>query len=193
MSTIWFTSDLHLNHEKVARLRGFDSTEEHDADVEHQFDCLVQPDDIVWILGDVVMGRVGEGLERIASWPGHKRLISGNHDGTHPMNRRAPREMRRYSQAFEFIASAARVALPNGGRALLSHFPYSGDTPGRLEDRFTQWRLPDEGVTLLHGHTHDPLQGVHLSDRGTPQLHVGWDDGHTLFSADDVVFDLEWR
>ena len=55
----------------------------------------------------------------------------------------------------------------------MSHFPYDGD---HVEggDRATQWRLHDEGVILLHGHTHS-ADRVSLSRAGTTQIHVGLD------------------
>jgi calcineurin-like phosphoesterase family protein len=55
----------------------------------------------------------------------------------------------------------------------LSHFPYDGDSHG--DDRYSELRLEDRGVPLIHGHTHNPNQKATVSNNGTPQFHVGWD------------------
>jgi calcineurin-like phosphoesterase family protein len=36
MSNIWFTSDLHLGHQKVSEIRGFDSVEAHDVAISEK-------------------------------------------------------------------------------------------------------------------------------------------------------------
>lgn len=54
MGQTWLCSDLHLGHELVARLRGFKSVREHDEVVLENLRSCVEPDDDLWILGDVV-------------------------------------------------------------------------------------------------------------------------------------------
>lgn len=39
---IYITSDLHLGHEKVAKLRGFDSVQAHDELVINRWNCHVR-------------------------------------------------------------------------------------------------------------------------------------------------------
>jgi calcineurin-like phosphoesterase family protein len=54
---------------------------------------------------------------------------------------------------------------------LLSHFPYFGDGEGSRDtpERYSQYRLPDMGEWLIHGHVHDPIRL-----RGK-SIHVGVD------------------
>lgn len=180
--TTFVTSDLHLRHRLPAFLRGFDSIEEHDDALESAWRQTVSADDVVWILGDVTMGQLSESLDRVASWPGRKRLVMGNHDQCHPMHAK-PSMMRRYARAFDEIHLHAAMRY-EGSKVLLSHMPYEGD---RGEDRFTQWRLPDHGRTILHGHTHLP-ERVSRTAAGTPQLHVGIDAwGMAPTPIDDVL------
>ena len=54
----------------------------------------------------------------------------------------------------------------------LSHFPYDGDFHDG--DRYTEFRLEDKGVPLIHGHVHTTDQAT-VSKSGTPMFHVGWD------------------
>lgn len=57
MSKVWTTSDLHIGHNRefVYGYRGFASCEEHDAVLVENWNSLVAEDDIVYILGDVML------------------------------------------------------------------------------------------------------------------------------------------
>lgn len=43
MPATWFIGDLHMGHEKVAALRGFNTTDEHDTAIRRQWDRQVKP------------------------------------------------------------------------------------------------------------------------------------------------------
>lgn len=177
MTRVWFTADLHLNHSFVAYLRGYEGPDDHDADLILGWNRLVAPEDTVWVLGDVVIGKWPLGVKKMKALNGRKYLVAGNHDRCHPMHRKAPREVIRFTEGdgmFDYVASSARVALPGGGRVLCSHFPYAGEGGRDIAERFSQWRLKDEGETLVHGHTHS-TQRFSWSPGGTPQVHVGLD------------------
>lgn len=172
MSVVRFTSDLHLGHRLVAGLRGFESVADHDQALLDRWDETVAADDVVWVLGDLTVGRgdLGRALAALHDLPGRKRLILGNHDPGHPRFRDAHRWSDTYATVFEHVAQSARVKL-QGVEVLLSHFPYERD---RGEARHQQWRLPDLGVPLVHGHTHGD-ERVSRSAAGTVELHVGLD------------------
>lgn len=179
---IFFTSDLHLGHAKVAAARGFGSVEEHDRAVLRGIQQV--PDGAeLWILGDVAMGNWRETLGALAGalyhvdddgWFGQRcrvdaHLVLGNHDRAHPGLSRGfayQMEMLSYSGA-QTCQTAAEVR-----GFMLSHFPYDGDHVEN--DRFKQWRLRDLGTPLLHGHTHSS-ECVSRSRSGTLQIHVGLD------------------
>ena len=40
----------------------------------------VHPDDTVWVLGDVALGRIDETLPLVTELNGRKLLLTGNHD-----------------------------------------------------------------------------------------------------------------
>ena len=171
MSGIWFTSDLHLGHKLVASERGFDTTEEHDAALAANCDALVRPQDQVYVLGDLCMSRGSGGLTRALEWiserPGIKDLIWGNHDSGHPMHREAHKNQARYLGAFR-SAQQSGIRKIGEHRVLLSHFPYQADHTAEV--RYPQWRPPNYGEWLIHGHTHSSRQRY-----GSRQLHVGLD------------------
>lgn len=153
----YFTADLHLGHEKVAQLRGYHNVEEHDEAVLAPLREL-SPGDQLWVLGDISSGSSdGEhhALHVLGdAVPEHVRmhLVAGNHDSCHPMYRNAYKRQR-YFGLFDSVQPFARTRI-NGHQVLLSHFPYRGGGDHTETERFTQYRLPDEGMLLLHGHTH---------------------------------------
>lgn len=165
--SVWFTSDLHFGHRLVAGHRGFgEDIDAHDDTIAREWIKAVRSDDHVWVLGDLAVSSPDHALKILMSLPGHKHLVSGNHDSCHPMHRNSHKHLRRYLLAFESVQPFARRRI-DGEDVLLSHFPYDKD---RYEARYTQYRLRDEGRWLLHGHTHDADQR-----REGREIHVGVD------------------
>src|SRR5205823_12692444 len=106
--------------------------------------------------------------------------VSGNHDIVHPMHRRGTGDFQKWLEVFSGITPFERRKTAGISYAT-SHFPYSGegDRPG--PDRYTQWRLRDEGMPLLHGHTHGQ-ERAHGH-----QLHVGWDAWGRFVGTDEIA------
>lgn len=152
VSSIFYTSDLHLGHEKVAGYRGFKCSADHDYELGERWRNQVTDRDHVWILGDLCLHDLDYALAFIKNLPGTKHLVWGNHDAGHPMHRNAHKQQRRYLDVFDSVQPFARRKIA-GEDVLLSHFPYERD---RDEMRYGQWRLRNEGAWLLHGHTHGP-------------------------------------
>jgi calcineurin-like phosphoesterase family protein len=165
--TVWFTSDLHFGHRLVAGHRGFgENTDEMDFALMSNWARVVQESDVVWVLGDLCLRNPTDALSIIDNLPGRKHFISGNHDPCHPMHRRNARWQRQFLEVFETVQPFAREKWA-GHEFLLSHFPYEKD---RGEARYGQYRLPNEGKWLLHGHTHDTAKY-----EGGTEIHVGVD------------------
>lgn len=189
--TVWFISDLHIGHGTVSDIRGFDSVESHDKHLAAQWDSQIGDDDQVWVLGDISAGGAKaqrNALEWLKNRPGIKHLVAGNHDGVHPMHRDAHKWHPQYLEVFASIAQTARRRI-YGKEVLLSHFPYVDDHAE--PHRHDQWKLPDCGVPVLHGHTHLPDKDS-VSTRGTLQIHVGV-DAHDLgpVSIDQIAKKME--
>lgn len=186
MSNTLYTSDLHLGHRMVAGTRGFDDAAEHDAYLAAEWDKAVRKNDIVWVLGDLTLGSVPWACAWIRARPGRKRLVFGNHDAGHPMHADSMRPvlLEAYRSAFEWFGPFASRKIA-GETVLLSHFPYTADHT--REARFNQWRLPDAGLPLLHGHLHTTHKVT-----APGQVHVGVDawDGAPVFES--VVAHLLW-
>lgn len=182
MSTIRYTADLHLGHALVARTRGFDDPEPHDAMVIEMWNQTVDKNDIIYVLGDISCGREPYALTQLSSLPGRKRLIVGNHDSVHPMHRESHKRQRQFLEVFESVQTFARRRA-GGVEFLLSHFPYDGDHTET--ERFNQYRLRDEGRWLLHGHTHSTT--ARSSERG---INVGLDAWGMKMVSEPVLLEM---
>lgn len=167
-----FTTDLHLGHRLVSKLRGFDCTEAHDEHIIAVHNSVVKPDDTTWFLGDFTLKRLREVAHLIKRMNGVKYLILGNHDRAHPMMKGWMNEWKVANELFDFVGTQASIRV-DGTMILMNHFPYAqpiGEDYNPREDRFNQWRLADNGLFLLHGHTHSSTR-----DQYPNSLHIGWD------------------
>ena len=79
---IYLTSDLHFGHNKefLYKSRGFSSIEEHDQTIIKNWNSIVEDDDIVIMLGDLMLMDNEHGINCLRSLKGNKYYIRGNHD-----------------------------------------------------------------------------------------------------------------
>ena len=86
MSDIWVVSDTHFGHNNILKFKGddgelirpgFESAEDMNEQMIECWNSVVKDGDIVYHLGDVYFGELGQCLNRCR---GRKRLILGNHD-----------------------------------------------------------------------------------------------------------------
>lgn len=182
-SRVWAVSDPHLFHLLVSGLRDFATPEDFNAAFEEDWRSKVKMSDQVWLLGDLTGGgHLDEAIKLIHSLPGIKHLIIGNHDHCFPEHRDSHRRISQYFDAFDSVQLHARRSI-NGTRVLVSHFPYSGDHS--IESRYDQWRLPDYGIPIVHGHTHSSdILSYSLS--GTPQINIAWEAVGGLVTFDSL-------
>lgn len=182
---VFFTSDTHFVHPRVAELRGFASAAEHDDELVRRWNAVVRPRDTVWHCGDVGGGSATAVLDQVDRLNGTIHLVAGNHDQVWPGNRDAYKHQRNWLGYFASVQSFACRKFA-GVPINLSHFPYNGDhTP---EDRHCEYRLADFGAPILHGHTHASSVITRSNASTALQVHVGVDawDFHPA-SWDDIV------
>lgn len=181
-SKVWALSDPHLYHDKVSQIRGF-STEEYVELFAEDWESKVRPKDQVWTLGDLTGGgHLSEAFALLKSLPGEKFLIIGNHDGCFPGHRDSHRRLKRYFEVFESVQLHARRSI-NGISVMVSHFPYYGDHTETM--RHAEWRLPDTGIPLIHGHTHSS-EILSFTPNGTPQINISWEATKGLITFDSL-------
>ena len=157
MAKRWYTSDLHLGHERIIELckRPFESVQHMNESIVTNWNNVVMDEDTVYILGDLAMGKIYDSLALVATLKGNKVLVPGNHDRVHPCypQRAAKAEqMRRAYEDAGLTIAPLEVTMPNGWK--LCHFPASGDHTA--EDRYPEYRpTVADGQWLIHGHVHD--------------------------------------
>jgi calcineurin-like phosphoesterase family protein len=170
----WFTSDLHFGHANVIQYssRPFADVDEMNEALVDNWNARVAPDDTVWVLGDVAMGKAHETLPFVELLAGRKILVAGNHDRCwHGHRKGVDTWTQRYLEAGFAEIHQGAVPMNIGGRAALAcHFPYRGDSHD--EDRFVDARPVDRGAWLLHGHVHERWR---VRDR---MINVGVDAWH---------------
>lgn len=82
MGNIYFTSDLHFCHDRefIFGPRGFTNVRDHDETIIKRWNALVQPDDTVYILGDIMLNDNVKGVRNFNRLNGTKFILLGNHD-----------------------------------------------------------------------------------------------------------------
>lgn len=190
----WFTSDTHFGHKRIIELcnRPFADVEEMNEAVVNNWNSVVAHDDEVYHLGDVALGPWVEWDSILTRLNGYKILVIGNHDRIFGAEKQKMRD--RFTPLYngwfdEVYSGITGLPLANGTAVNLSHFPYDGDSHDG--DRFTDYRLEDDGTVLVHGHTH-LNQIISRSKRGTLQVHVGQDAfNYTPVSEEQVITVIE--
>lgn len=179
---VWGVSDPHIFHKFVSNLRGYTVQDFNDMFVSDWINKVATKDQ-VWLLGDLTGGGyINEAIELIGELPGEKHLMIGNHDDPFPGHRDAHRKLKKYYEVFTSVQLHTMRSI-NGVRCLVSHFPYSGDHSS--ESRYDQWRLPDLGLPIIHGHTHSK-NIVSYSSKGTLQINIAWEAVGGLITFDSL-------
>lgn len=172
---IYVTSDLHFGHAKpfIYEPRGFPDIVDHDEEIIKRWNELVQPEDEVYILGDLMLKDNEHGLECLKRLNGKKYFIIGNHDTNTRVNlyKENGLECLGYSTALKYKKY----------NFYMSHYP---TLTGNVDD------LGLHHMTLnLFGHTH---QNVNFYEDNFFMYHVGV-DSHNCYpvSLDTVIEDIK--
>lgn len=81
MSNIYITSDTHFGHSKnfIYEPRGFKNIYDHDNAIIKNWNEIVQPEDDIYLLGDVMLNDNDYGLSCLKQLKGQIHIIRGNH------------------------------------------------------------------------------------------------------------------
>ena len=141
MSNIYITSDLHFCHDRafVYEPRGFPNIDEMNQAIVDNWNSIVQPDDIVYVLGDIMLNDNEQGLKLLKSLKGEIHIVLGNHDT-------ATREaLYKDCQNVAEVALAAKLKY-RGYHFFMTHYPC---LTGNLEKESLK-----QCTCNLYGHTH---------------------------------------
>lgn len=136
----YFTSDLHIGHDKefIWRSRGFSSVEEHDKEILKRWNETVTPEDTVYILGDLCMDKnEKEWNDVYKNLNGKKFMIIGNHDTDNKI------KIYKEEYAIDCLGLAAHYKYSKKRLFYLCHYP-----------TFVNNHADRKFIYCLAGHTH---------------------------------------
>lgn len=175
--TIWITSDTHFNHNKdfIWKPRGFTNINDMNEAIIEKWNATVKDEDIVYHLGDVMMGADLEaGLRLVQKLKGQKYLAFGNHDTDARMKAFAANHF------FKEIQMGYRLKLKKT-TFIATHYPTITANGN------------DNRVLGLYGHTHQ--QTNFFSDEAgirTYMYHVGVDSHDcTPVNLEELVAEIK--
>ncbi len=153
MSKIYLTSDWHFMHNRdfIYKPRGFTNTLEMSQEIVKRYNEIIQPEDHVYVLGDLMLNDDETGIKLIKSLKGTIHIIRGNHD--------TDTRMEFYKNCYNIAEVCEGKFLNyNGYHFYLTHFPC-------ICSNF-DYEKPLKSRTInLCGHTH------------TPDKFLDWDKG----------------
>ena len=152
---VFFTSDLHLGHEKIIELTGrpFRDVNEMNRVIIENFNSRVGHGDTVYFLGDVCHRlKTEEANGMIARLNGRKILVTGNHDISYA------------DFLFEDRQEFLKTSL-NEQYFVMMHYP------------MLSWPKKENGSIQVHGHIHSRGPEYNLQNRkdGVLRFDVGVD------------------
>lgn len=195
----FFTSDTHFGHANIIKYceRPFSDYEAMDSALIKNWNRTVGETDVVYHLGDLALGPSDRWDGILKSLNGYKVFVVGNHDrifGAEKERQRLKWDEKYHEWFDEVYENYEGLVLSDGTVVNLSHFPYDGDSHDG--DRYSEFRLADNGVPLIHGHTHASFvvdghkARASRSKAGTKMVHVGMDAWHYKPVSEQHVIDV---
>lgn len=141
----WIGADFHFGHTNIIKYcpdsRGkYESVSAmHDAMIQ-DWNSKVAPDDLVYMLGDVAFGKVGNAVNTIQQLNGRKILIIGNHD---VKNMQHPEFVACFEATHQYLE-----IFHNDVRVVMCHFPIYDHADAGI------------GSVMFHGHKHGIPTGI---------------------------------
>ena len=180
---VWLTSDLHLCHDRefIWGPRGFKSVEEMDAAIVANWNRVVSPADIVFVLGDFMLNDDEKGMNYLRELKGMIIPVRGNHDS----DKRWESYMKSYNVEPR-DGDDLVVYLKYGGLTFyLSHYP-------TICDNFNEGKPLSRKIVCLCGHTHCQDR---WSDIGKGLIYHVEQDAHncTPVALDEIIKEIKAR
>jgi len=172
-----FGSLIHFDHKNILKYcnRPFQDVDHMAEILVRNWNTVVDPSDMVFIVGDFAMGRREETLPIAKRLNGFKVLVPGNHDHCHPMYDDASEKYKAYKKLYEeYFDDIVYDHVYQLEDFILCHFPYSEGKTDYAGRDFSEWEPMDIGMPLLCGHVHE-LWRIKLSPNGTWMFNVGVD------------------
>ena len=187
---IWVTSDQHLQNERIWSVyqndtRPFHSQEEHDNAMIDAWNSVVSPEDIVFVLGDFIMGAAGGVQPILNRLNGTIYLIKGNHDTDNKIE-----QYRHYPEKVVSIEDY-NILYYKGKFIVMNHYPVQGDSVKDNHLKSDGWKSATEffgqnydDCIYLYGHVH----GNAPHNMTSHSRHIGVDTNNLApVLLDDII------
>lgn len=163
MSKIFLTSDTHFGHDRdfIWKPRGFSNVHEMNEEIVRRWNSIVIEDDIVYHLGDIMLGDDSVGLSYLKQLNGMIYIAFGNHDTS--------KRIHLYKQCHNVMDVQMGFRIKNKKKTcILTHYP---TVTANGEDTRT---------INFFGHTH---QQTNFYEDKPYMYHVGM-DSHNCYPVD---------
>lgn len=180
---IFVTSDTHFGHDREFLYvpRGFTSIVEHDAAVIKNWNSVVSPEDIVYHLGDVMLGDNEHGMDCLRQLNGKIIIVPGNHDTVTRIKLYKTLPNVKVLEFIDGFEELNPMAITFKYRKYLFYMSHHPTTTSNLDAN------PHLRANLinLYGHTHQ--QSLFYQDKPF-MFHVGMDSNNcTPVLLDDAI------
>lgn len=168
VNNVYFSSDLHLNHESVIKFgRKFDGVEEMNSTIYNNINKKVGKNDLLVLLGDTMM--IDKDYNKFLSLINCENVIIlyGNHCNPNKLNSVISDKLKYQGYYLELLIHTQIICC--------SHYP------------IFHWNYQSDDSFMLHGHTHgdepsDILKEIHKYKC----MDVGIDNYYNIFGNYDV-------
>lgn len=144
MPNTWVTSDLHFGHTNIlkfcAKTRRYTDVEHMNEAMVQDWNFQVQPEDTVYLLGDLAFMPAAKAVKLFNRLNGKKILVEGNHDRKilkDPVFRKCFAEIHNYLEV-----------RYDGTLVVMFHYPIA------------EWNQCHRGAVHFHGHLHGNPSGL---------------------------------
>lgn len=164
----WITSDLHFGHKNimkfcpVTRARFRDDVSYMNEAMVLEWNAKVQPEDVVYILGDVAFMSGSDAGRMVNRLNGKKILVEGNHD-------RKTLQDQTFRSAFAEVHKYLDITY-DGHKIVMFHYPIA------------EWDQMHRGALHFHGHLHGGKSGL--------EQYRAFDAG--MDSTGEIVVSMEY-
>jgi calcineurin-like phosphoesterase family protein len=171
----------HTNILKYCPNRPYSTIEEMNEALVRNHNEVVGPEDDYYCLGDFSFAFRSVEVYSHRLNGKNKYIIFGNHCPGHITNKHYKKAVKRgepdywkhkYEEyGWKVLPLQYQMELPEVGLVNLCHLPYKGTEEN---ERYTDYRLEDNGLPLLHGHCHLGWK-IKKTPKGTLMINVGVD------------------
>lgn len=141
----FITSDLHLGHKNIQKFcpntRGhYENIDHMNEEMVREWNERVNPEDLVYILGDVAFMPGDKAAKFLRRMNGRKILIEGNHDVKQLKDKN-------FRECFEEVHKYLEIKY-DGRHVVMFHYP------------IMEWNKMHYGAIQFHGHLHGNPSGL---------------------------------